>query len=704
MAAPSQVRLHEEALLVALPPEPASRARAPAHVGGRPGTCLDKTFRDLPTLLPPNSHLVLNDSRVIAARVHVRRSDGTGPNGVELLLLHPEQPTADPTAAAAAPAHNQVWRCMLRESAAALRPGDEFASDAAPSTLCFTVTDVHAPWVEVGEPDGAVVSVRLSTAGDADTLVATLAKYGGTTPVPPYLRRAATPDDASTYQTVFASNDGSVAAPTAGLHMTERVLDALLLNRCSVDKLTLHVGAGTFQPLDGNVAEHSMHEEAIVAEADALRRIADSVDRMRPIVPVGTTSARSLETLYWLGVKARRNGAASLGPLPWHLSQWEAYHLGSEGTSPQVALRALADAADERNGGSVRASTALIIVPGYAFQLVDALVTNFHAPDSTLMLLVGALVGGVDRIRAVYAHALESGYRFLSYGDASLLYNERKRALWEQEDRITYLGDVPAERRRDLKVLLHSCCAPCSGAMIEELVGTGVDVTVFWYNPNIHPRKEYEIRKEENRRYAERLGIAFVDADYDVDEWYRRAAAIPGGELSPERGERCTMCFDMRYERTVAYAAAHGFTHVTSTNATSRWKDAAQVSASGVRSAMASEAAVRLLEHDWQTEAMSERKYRINAAESFYKQEYCGCSFSLRDVNAYRERQGQPPVRIGDAGVYADPVADAREESADAVDAFFRDDRSGRMAEWRRERLERVYRDRRKGDASSDNW
>ena len=128
------------------------------------------------------------------------------------------------------------------------------------------------------------------------------------------------------------------------------------------------------------------------------------------------------------------------------------------------------------------------------------------------------------------------------------------------------------------------------------------------------------------------------------------------------------------------------------------------MSASGVRSAMASEAAVRLLEHDWQTEAMSERKYRINAAESFYKQEYCGCSFSLRDVNAYRERQGQPPVRIGDAGVYADPVADAREESADAVDAFFRDDRSGRMAEWRRERLERVYRDRRKGDASSDNW
>eukprot|EP00466_Bigelowiella_natans_P009637 jgi/Bigna1/43723/e_gw1.83.104.1 len=226
----------------------------------------------------------------------------------------------------------------------------------------------------------------------------------------------------------------------------------------------------------------------------------------------------------------------------------------------------------------------------------------------------------------------------------------------------------------------------------------GLDVTIFFYNPNIHPRKEYEIRKDENKRYAEKLGIPFVDADYDADEWYKRAE---GMEYDPERGRRCSMCFDMRFERTADYAAQHGFTHFTTTNATSRWKDQNQVNDSGARAAAAYDG-LKYIESDWQTEEMNIRKYRINADEKFYKQEYCGCSFSLRDTNMYRKKEGLDPVVIGGGGVYSDPLGDAAEESPDVVDSFFRDLKSDESASWRRSRD--IYRQRRKSqDAEKEN-
>lgn len=226
--------------------------------------------------------------------------------------------------------------------------------------------------------------------------------------------------------------------------------------------------------------------------------------------------------------------------------------------------------------------------------------------------------------------------------------------------------------------------------MIAEMREKGLDATVFFYNPNIHPRKEYEIRKEENKRYAAELGIGFVDADYDTDEWHARAE---GMELDPERGARCSMCFDMRMERTVAYAAAHGFGCFTTTNATSRWKSIAQVNEAGVRAAQrfadeatqrgdASAAPVYWL-YDWQTDAMTRRKYEISADQRFYKQEYCGCAHSLRDSNAWRKREGIPAVRIGGqtAGMgtryFEDAEADAEEESQEVVDAFFKDAEDG---------------------------
>ena len=262
--------------------------------------------------------------------------------------------------------------------------------------------------------------------------------------------------------------------------------------------------------------------------------------------------------------------------------------------------------------------------------------------------------------------------------------------------RVGGVAELGAEGQR---VLLHSCCAPCSGAMVEEMVGFGCDVTIFFYNPNIHPRKEYTIRKEENKRFAASLGIPFIDADYDAEEFYQRAE---GMEYDPERGRRCTMCFDMRMEKTAAHAREHGFKYFTTTNATSRWKDQDQVNDSGFHAAEPYGGAVEFLAYDWQTERMTQRKYKINADQAFYKQEYCGCSFSLRDTNNYRKKEGLAPVRIGGGGVYSDPEADAEEESLEAVQTFFDDADSQAAHQWRTQKA--TFRQRRKTGAADDNW
>ncbi len=194
------------------------------------------------------------------------------------------------------------------------------------------------------------------------------------------------------------------------------------------------------------------------------------------------------------------------------------------------------------------------------------------------------------------------------------------------------------------QVLLHSCCAPCSGEVIEAMVNAGLKLTIFFYNPNIHPKKEYMIRKEENIRYAEKLGIPFVDADYDVQEWFARAK---GMEHLPERGARCTMCFDMRFARTALYAHEHGFKVFTSSLGISRWKNMEQINACGERAA-ASYDDVAYWTYNWRKQGGSARMYSIAKREEFYKQEYCGCIYSLRDTNAWREQNGRSTIAIGE--------------------------------------------------------
>ena len=193
------------------------------------------------------------------------------------------------------------------------------------------------------------------------------------------------------------------------------------------------------------------------------------------------------------------------------------------------------------------------------------------------------------------------------------------------------------------KVLLHSCCAPCSGNVMEQLARAGIDVTIFFYNPNIHPEKEYLIRKEENARFAEKLGVPFIDADYDADNWFAR---IKGLEEAPERGERCTVCFDMRLERTALHAYENGFDTFTSTVGISRWKDMQQVNESGLRAA-ARYPGMHYWTYNWRKQGGASRMVEIAKREHFYQQEYCGCVYSLRDANRRREEQGREKIEIG---------------------------------------------------------
>lgn len=193
------------------------------------------------------------------------------------------------------------------------------------------------------------------------------------------------------------------------------------------------------------------------------------------------------------------------------------------------------------------------------------------------------------------------------------------------------------------RLLLHSCCAPCSGEIMEALVNSGIDFSIFFYNPNIHPRSEYNLRKDENVRFAQKHSIEFIDADYDSDAWFARAK---GMEQEPERGVRCTMCFDMRFEVTAQYAHEHGYTLFSSSLGISRWKNMDQINGSGVRAASRF-ANMAYWTFNWRKGGGSARMITIAKEERFYQQEYCGCAYSLRDSNRHRLSQGRPRIDLG---------------------------------------------------------
>ncbi len=193
------------------------------------------------------------------------------------------------------------------------------------------------------------------------------------------------------------------------------------------------------------------------------------------------------------------------------------------------------------------------------------------------------------------------------------------------------------------KILLHSCCAPCSGELMEAMVASNVEFSIFFYNPNIHPKREYEIRKQENIRFAEKMNIPFIDADYDTSNWFAR---VKGLEFAPERGERCTVCFDMRFERAALYAYENGYKVFTSSLGLSRWKNIHQINDSGERAAKRYDEMVYWT-YNWRKAGGADRMYEISKRENFYQQVYCGCVYSLRDSNLGRLKRGHERIEIG---------------------------------------------------------
>ena len=357
-------------------------------------------FYDLPSLLPKDSLLVFNDTKVIHARLLFRKETGAV---IEVFCLEPHG--MDVTEAFAQ-RERCTWTCFIGNN----KKWKEGALSGQWSVASgrFTLTATRR------EAVGNAWVVDFCWTGGLS--FAEVIESAGVIPLPPYLGREAEESDAERYQTVYAHHDGSVAAPTAGLHFTPEVFDAMKERGIGAEYLTLHVGAGTFKPVSTDtIGEHEMHVEKVQVTADNLHHLIDHVGR--PLIAVGTTSVRTLESVYWFGVKLQQQSDLSA----MHINQWDPYTVTGGTERDLSAFDALANVLRwmERHGTDhLDGETQLMIAPGYRYRVIDGLVTNFHQPKSTLLLLVGALIG--DRWRDCYRYALDHGFRFLSYGDSCL--------------------------------------------------------------------------------------------------------------------------------------------------------------------------------------------------------------------------------------------------------------------------------------------
>lgn len=355
-------------------------------------------FRNLPNLLPEGAMMVFNETKVVPARLHFRRESGAH---IEIFCLEPIAPVEYNLAFAATA--ETTWKCVIgnakkwKEDILRLyNPNDDAVIGAMDLRAELIGRDGQTGQVRFSWKDGSPFSRVLEVAG--------------TVPIPPYLNRESEAIDVQRYQTLYARIRGSVAAPTAGLHFTDRVLEGIKAKGIDMEKVCLHVGAGTFLPVKSSlVSEHPMHREPFVVTRDLLVKLRD---RKAPLIAVGTTSVRTLESLYYVGVSCIEEGE------PRDVAQWAPYER-EYSYSTQEALQAIIDWLDKNGRREISAGTRIIIVPGFKFRIVDLLVTNFHQPESTLILLVSAFVNG--NWRAIYNYALDNDFRFLSYGDSSLL-------------------------------------------------------------------------------------------------------------------------------------------------------------------------------------------------------------------------------------------------------------------------------------------
>jgi S-adenosylmethionine:tRNA ribosyltransferase-isomerase len=368
------------------------------------GVIKEDVYRNISRHVPEHALLLFNNSKVIEARLLFQKASSAF---IEIFCLEPHEKYADITTAMQQ--HGKViWECLIG-GASKWKRGQVLKKEI---NVAGKVIILNAAYIEK-RINNFIIEFswhppRLSFAEVLHT--------AGVIPLPPYIKRKVEESDAERYQTIYAQFDGSVAAPTAGLHFTESIFENLEAKNIQADFVTLHVGAGTFKPVKSETMEqHEMHAEYIDVSKETISTILRNLDGT--IIPAGTTSLRTLESLYWLGVKTILSpGLKTLLPL----SQWEAYELAEKNIPAAAALESLLEWMNKNNMERLITKTQILIAPGYTFKIAKALITNFHQPQSTLLLLVAAFIG--DDWRKVYDHALRNDFRFLSYGDGSLLW------------------------------------------------------------------------------------------------------------------------------------------------------------------------------------------------------------------------------------------------------------------------------------------
>ena len=388
----------------------------------REGEVSEDKFYRVGEYVPTGSLLIYNNTRVIQARLEFHKEAGDeairliGDKArgarIEIFCLEPLEPHDYQLSLGST--EGCTWKCMIGNA-------KKWKSGALSQPVILPSGEEVRLWAEKGEQTGNTFSVRFSWEG-ASVSFAEILDAVGELPIPPYLNRKTEESDKTTYQTVYSRIKGSVAAPTAGLHFTDNVLNGLRERGVKTAEVTLHVGAGTFQPVKvADANQHTMHTEIIAVPKATIQTI---IENLGHIVAVGTTSMRTLESLYFLGEQFyTRHMTQDIGHLTYSVSQFEPYEK-DHALSTQEALQAIVDHLEQIGEEVLHAETQIMIKPGYIFHVVDQLITNFHQPKSTLLLLVSAFVGG--DWHTIYDYALSHDFRFLSYGDSSILTRATK--------------------------------------------------------------------------------------------------------------------------------------------------------------------------------------------------------------------------------------------------------------------------------------
>ena len=370
------------------------------------GSIQEERYKNIAHYLPANSLLVFNNTRVIQARILFQKSTGAL---IEIFCLEPYE-TMNEYSSIMAKKEKVRWKCLI---------GGAGKWKEGPLVKKLTIQDSNATLeARLVEklPDAYVVELSWQPVHFS---FAEIIEFAGDTPLPPYIKRKPDEADKERYQTIYAKHDGSVAAPTAGLHFTPTIFSSLLQKNISTAYITLHVGAGTFKPVKAaTLLDHEMHAEWIDVTAAGINSLLENINN--GIIAVGTTSLRTLESLYWMGVKTTLHPNATMEALMIH--QWDVYEspLANSNISVTSAFTSLLNWMKKNNSERIIAQTQILIAPGYQFKVAKAIITNFHQPQSTLLLLVAAAIGA--NWKKVYDYALDNDFRFLSYGDGSLLY------------------------------------------------------------------------------------------------------------------------------------------------------------------------------------------------------------------------------------------------------------------------------------------